>query len=103
MCGEMILATAAKCRYCGEIFDPALKKAQAKKSKKYGPDDETISTVEMILAVLCSGIGCIFGLVWMIQGKPKGMKMVGLSVVMMIFWAIFNAVLMSALTQPGGP
>src|SRR5262252_974327 len=22
MCGEMILATAAKCRYCGEIFDP---------------------------------------------------------------------------------
>src|SRR5262245_18176980 len=29
MCGEMILATAAKCRYCGEVFDPALKKAQA--------------------------------------------------------------------------
>ncbi len=22
MCGEMILATAAKCRFCGEIFDP---------------------------------------------------------------------------------
>jgi predicted RNA-binding Zn-ribbon protein involved in translation (DUF1610 family) len=21
-CGEMIIATAAKCRYCGEIFDP---------------------------------------------------------------------------------
>jgi predicted RNA-binding Zn-ribbon protein involved in translation (DUF1610 family) len=26
MCGEMIIATAAKCRYCGEIFDPILKK-----------------------------------------------------------------------------
>src|SRR5262249_25140944 len=25
MCGEMILTTAAKCRYCGEIFDPTLK------------------------------------------------------------------------------
>src|SRR5262245_43529494 len=33
MCGEMILATAAKCRYCGEVFDPTLKKAKSKKSK----------------------------------------------------------------------
>jgi predicted RNA-binding Zn-ribbon protein involved in translation (DUF1610 family) len=27
MCGEMIVATAAKCRFCGEIFDETLKKA----------------------------------------------------------------------------
>ncbi len=27
MCGEMIVADAAKCRFCGEIFDPAVKKA----------------------------------------------------------------------------
>jgi predicted RNA-binding Zn-ribbon protein involved in translation (DUF1610 family) len=27
MCGEMIVATAAKCRFCGEVFDPTLKKA----------------------------------------------------------------------------
>src|SRR5690242_19935506 len=33
MCGEMIVATAAKCRYCGEIFDPTLKKAK-KRGKK---------------------------------------------------------------------
>src|SRR5690242_3702361 len=26
MCGEMIVATAAKCRFCGEIFDSTLKK-----------------------------------------------------------------------------
>jgi len=25
MCGEMILKTAAKCRYCGEVFDPAMR------------------------------------------------------------------------------
>ena len=24
MCGEMILTTAAKCRYCGEVFDETL-------------------------------------------------------------------------------
>ncbi len=34
MCGEMIVATAAKCRYCGEIFDPTLKKV--KKGGKKG-------------------------------------------------------------------
>ncbi len=26
MCGEMIVATAAKCRFCGEVFDPTIKK-----------------------------------------------------------------------------
>ncbi len=26
MCGEMIVATAAKCRFCGEVFDETLKK-----------------------------------------------------------------------------
>jgi len=104
MCGEMILTTAAKCRFCGEVFDPTLKKGKGKKSKK---EDETISTAEMILAVLCSGIACIFGLVWMIQGKPKGLKMVGLSIAMGIFWGIVNVVLQSMLRhqglQPGGP
>jgi hypothetical protein len=102
MCGEMILTTAAKCRFCGEIFDPALKKAQAKKSTRYGPDDETISTAEMVLAVLCSGIGCIVGVVWMIQGKPKGLKMVGLSIAMSVFWTIVRVALMTMNQQGGG-
>jgi predicted RNA-binding Zn-ribbon protein involved in translation (DUF1610 family) len=31
MCGEMILASAAKCRYCNEVFDPALRKAKKPK------------------------------------------------------------------------
>jgi hypothetical protein len=57
----------------------------------------------MILAVLCSGIGCIVGIVWMIQGKPKGLKMVGLSIAMNIFWAIVNVALRSFLTQPAMP
>jgi hypothetical protein len=103
MCGEMILATAAKCRYCGEIFDPTLKKAKGKRFKTFSHEDESISTGEMVLAVLCSGIGCILGLVWMIQGKPKGLKMVGLSIAMSVFWSIVRGVLMMALKQPGGP
>jgi predicted RNA-binding Zn-ribbon protein involved in translation (DUF1610 family) len=106
MCGEMILATAAKCRYCGEVFDPTLKKAKGKKSKKGSLEDETISVAELVLAVLCSGIGCIVGIVWMIQGKPKGLKMFGLSLMMVVVWNIVNVFVQMALQRgvaPGGP
>jgi hypothetical protein len=95
MCGEMILANAAKCRYCGEVFDPALRKAEAKTKRSYGPEDEDLSSGEWVLAVLCSGIGCIMGIVWMIQGKPKGKKMFGVSLLFNILWGILRAVLES--------
>ena len=99
MCGEMILATAAKCRYCGEVFDSTLKKAKGKRSKKWGPKEEDLSTGDMVVAVLCSGIGCIAGLVWMIQGKPKGLKMFGLSFLMAIIWNIVFGVLQVVMQQ----
>ena len=35
-CGEMIMRKAAKCRYCGEIFDPALKKRARKARSSRG-------------------------------------------------------------------
>jgi predicted RNA-binding Zn-ribbon protein involved in translation (DUF1610 family) len=82
MCGELIVTGAAKCRFCDEVFDPALRTSKAKKkSRKYWPEDEQLSGLEMVLGALCSGIGCIFGLIWMIQGKPKGLKMVGVAIV----------------------
>ena len=80
MCGEMIVVGAAKCRYCGEIFDPALKKAR-KKGKKYGAEDADLTAGDIAVGLLCGWIGCIAGIVWMIQGKPKGWKMVLLSIV----------------------
>ena len=43
MCGEMIVASAAKCRYCGEVFDATLKKARKKKKKKYSAEDEDLT------------------------------------------------------------
>jgi predicted RNA-binding Zn-ribbon protein involved in translation (DUF1610 family) len=102
MCGEMIVATAAKCRYCGEVFDPTLKKAKSKKKKKkHDPGDEDLSGGDIAVALLCSGIGCIAGIVWMIQGKPKGLKMLGLSFVMVVVWNILNVVIRMALTKQG--
>ena len=97
MCGEMIVATAAKCRFCGEVFDPTLKKIKSKKKKKksYSAEDESLTGSEIAIGILCSVVGCIAGLVWMIQGKPKGLKMVGLSIaadiVKSVVWAAINS------------
>ena len=105
MCGEMILATAAKCRYCNEVFDPGLKKAKSKgkkKSKNFSRDDEVLSGGEIAAALLCSNIACIAGLIWMIQGKPKGLKMLGLSFAMQVVWGIVGAVVQEAM-KSGGP
>lgn len=92
-CGEMIVKTAGKCRYCGEIFDPALKKkAKAKRSRSSSGynDGDDMSTGDWVVALICSGIGCIAGVVWMIQGKPKGTKMFLVSIGMVVFWNIVS-------------
>lgn len=85
MCGEMIQKDAVKCRYCGEIFDPVLRKKEKKASAAAGGDSD-LTTGEMVLAILCSGIGCIVGIVWMIQGKPKGKKMFFVSLIANFLW-----------------
>ncbi len=88
-CGEMIVKTAAKCRYCDEIFDPALKKkAKGRRSSGASNDGDEMSTGDWVVAIVCSGIGCIAGIVWMIQGKPKGTKMFLVSFGMQIFWGL---------------
>jgi hypothetical protein len=53
-------------------------------------DDSNLATTDWILAILCSGIGCIMGIIWMIQGKPKGSKMLGVSILAAICWNILR-------------
>jgi predicted RNA-binding Zn-ribbon protein involved in translation (DUF1610 family) len=105
MCGEMILTTAAKCRFCGEVFDSTLKKAKSKKKKKkrYDPEDESLTGSEIVLGIICSGIGCIAGLIWMIQGKPKGLKMVGVSIVADIVKSVIVAIFQASQKGNMGP
>jgi hypothetical protein len=105
MCGEMIQSVAAKCRFCGEIFDEGLKKAKAKKKKRkksYSSDDEDLSGTDLLLAILCPGIGCLAGIIWMIQGKPKGIKTFGISFAAAVIWNIIRFALLG-LNEPGGP
>jgi len=101
MCGEMILTTAAKCRYCGEVFDETLKRTEKKKKSSRGAatGDEDLTTGDWIFCILCGGIACIFGIVYAIQGKPKGLKMVGVALAAQFFWAAVRVILEFALKQ----
>jgi predicted RNA-binding Zn-ribbon protein involved in translation (DUF1610 family) len=95
-CGEMIVRGAVKCRFCGEIFDATLKRQEQKKQRTYSDVDEDLSVGEWVVAILCSGIGCIIGIIWMIQGKPKGKKMLLVSLAVQGFWFLVQ-VLLAAL------
>ena len=99
MCGEMIVATAAKCRFCGAIFDPALKKEEERKRTKDA--DADLTTGDWIFCILCGWIGCIVGIVYMIRGKPKGAKMIGVSLVATVVWSMLRAVLVQSVHRPG--
>lgn len=56
-------------------------------------DDSDLETVDWVLAALCSGIACFIGIFWLIQGKPKGLKMIGASLLFAVFWNFVRAVL----------
>ena len=53
--------------------------------------------MEIALCILCSGIACIVGIVYAIQGKPKGGKMILIAVVCSIFWTIVRLALQGGL------
>lgn len=97
ICGEMIVVGAAKCRFCNATFDPLLRHQEQKKVVK--SEDSDLQTGDWLLAILCSGIGCIMGIVWLIQGKPKGGKMLGISLLFVVLWNIVSAVLQSIAHQ----
>jgi hypothetical protein len=62
-------------------------------------DDSSLSTTDWILAIICSGIGCIMGIIWMIQGKPKGAKMLGVSILFAILWNIVRFAIVAMQQQ----
>jgi hypothetical protein len=97
-CGEQIATAALKCRFCNEVFDPELKKREKAKSKPsfIGGEGDSLSVGEWVVALLCSGIGCIIGIIWVVQGKPKGKKMLLISLCMQIFWVLVRVAIETA-------
>ncbi len=59
-------------------------------------EDAELTTVDWVLIVLCSGIGCIIGFVRLIQGKPSAGKMIGFSILFMVLWTIIRIGLTAA-------
>lgn len=103
VCGEMIVRTAKKCRFCGEdLADRKRRKDDAisrPRQVSYADDDD-LTCMESLFGVFCSGCACIMALVWIIQGKQKGYKLLGISVVVIIFWNVVRAALLINLPPP---
>jgi DNA-directed RNA polymerase subunit M/transcription elongation factor TFIIS len=58
-CGEMILSSAIKCRFCGEIFDAVLKKGVVggKRPKKASSRTDTDAGRDLVIGFLCFAVG----------------------------------------------
>jgi len=91
-CGELIMRDAAKCRYCGETFDGSIRTGKRRKK-----DDEDMNGLDWFLAILCGGIGCIVAIVYMIQGKSKGGKMLGLTIAFSIGWNVISFIIQAMI------
>jgi hypothetical protein len=93
-CGELIMVTAVKCRFCGEIFDPTLRRARRTRSRKSSYEDDNLSALDWVLCVLCGNIACIVAIVYMVQGKSKGWKMLAITLAIQfalgVIWAMIT-------------
>jgi hypothetical protein len=58
-------------------------------------DRSELEATDWVVAALCSGIGCIVGIVWLVQGKQKGLKMVGICLMFAFFWNVVRYVLVA--------
>ena len=61
--------------YRTPVADPA-----PPKKKRRSEGDDALTTLDIVLAIVCNNIACILAVIWIIQGKPKGLKMLGTSV-----------------------
>ena len=52
---------------------------------------------DWLLCIFCGGIGCILGIVRLIQGKPNAGKMIGFSILFSFLWGLLRAFLETAL------
>ena len=79
-----------------------IKKAKSKPRKEVNSDRDDLSGLDTVLCLICPGIACIASVVYMLQGKSKGIKVFGLSILGNVFWFCVRLAIESATKQPGG-
>ena len=91
-CHEPIDPQARKCKHCGEFQSETDRQADIKhKSAGIEDMDDKLSTAEIVFGIFCGLIACITGLVWGLQGKKKGWKLLGLSLISQLVWGLIRA------------
>lgn len=96
-CHEQIVQGASKCRFCGEYQHESTRRLHQMQARNTG--DDSLHWAEILLGILCSGIGCIVGIIYAIQGKKKGGKLILLSIIAGVFWAIIRALIESSQSR----
>jgi hypothetical protein len=62
MCGELIVASAAKCRFCGEVFDQTLRKKKGKNAGKSASRSPRVSAASASREIVVGGLCLVAGL-----------------------------------------
>ncbi len=113
MCGEMIQRSAVKCRFCGEIFDETLAKAERRKGPQARPGESVEEAAKRLAAekhdkttaieiFLTSLFGCfapiiaIYGIVFLMR-RPYAFKYKGLAIAGTIIHCCWTLLLIVSL------
>jgi hypothetical protein len=90
-CGEPIKATARKCRFCNEYQNARDRVNQEKAASN--PGDDTLNASEVIFGILCGLIACIVAIVWTVQGKKKGPKLLLITIIAQAVFTVIQLAL----------
>lgn len=86
-CGESITVGSRKCPYCGEFQAEADRRLYARR-KAASDTDARLQPVDYVMAFLCPNIACIVGIVYAVQSKPKGWKLILLQFAGQAVWFV---------------
>ncbi len=92
MCGEEIDQKAVKCRFCNEILDPKLKRAEERRnrpSRSVVYESDQLTGVDILICIFCPCLAIVISIVRAIQGAPTAGQMFACTVIIhLVLFAI---------------
>jgi hypothetical protein len=102
MCGEKIQRKALKCRFCGEVFDPVLKQAEAQGAPESAniKQDKSNAIALFVTGLLgCfSPIALIFGIVFLVR-RPYQFPLKWMAIVGTILHGLWTGLLVLSIAS----